>query len=93
MGGLQQYKVAPAHRVEVVSEVQVGGGAAHLSPLLTGESYPEHLKHLQLLQLSVCALIFRWLSLEALWGFSWDFPSLASLMQWSKSPAVPSMFL
>ena len=41
MGSLQQYKVAPAHQVEVVIEVRVGGRAAHLSPLLTGESYPE----------------------------------------------------
>ena len=45
------------------------------------------------LQLSTCALIFRWRSLEALWGFLLDFPSWDSLMLLSISHAVQSMFL
>ena len=43
MGRLQQDEVGHAHQVQGVRQRQVRGGATHLSPLITGESYHEQL--------------------------------------------------
>ena len=65
VGGLQQDKVGPAHRVQVVRHRQVRGGATHLSPLLAGQFYREQELDSSKYS-SLSTLILRWLSLEAL---------------------------